>query len=86
MSKESITFRLDQAKRELLDQIATGLERDRSYVLNSAIDLYLDVNQWQIAEIQAGTAEADAGDFASDDEVAAVFTRLAANAQANRHK
>jgi predicted transcriptional regulator len=86
MSKESITFRLDQAKRELLDQIATGLERDRSYVLNSAIDLYLDVNQWQIAEIQAGIAEADAGDFASDDEVAAVFTRLAANAQANRHK
>jgi predicted transcriptional regulator len=76
MNKESITFRLDEGKRELLDQIATGLDRDRSYVLNSAIDLYLEVHQWQVAEIQQAIVEADAGDFATDAEVEAVFAQF----------
>ncbi len=76
MNKENITFRLDQDKRALLDQIATGLDRDRSYVPNAAIDLYLDVHQWQIAEIKQGIAEANAGDFAEPEEVEAIFTQL----------
>jgi predicted transcriptional regulator len=76
MNKESITFRLDSSKRELLDQIATGLDRDRSYVLNSAIDLYLEVHQWQVAEIQQAIVEADAGNFASEAEVEAVFAQF----------
>jgi predicted transcriptional regulator len=32
--------------------------------------------QWQIEEIQKGIAEADAGDFASDEEVKGTFARL----------
>jgi predicted transcriptional regulator len=76
MNKESITFRLDEGKRELLDEIATGLDRDRSYVLNRAIDLYLEVHQWQVAEIQQAVVEADAGNFATDAEVKAVFAQL----------
>lgn len=76
MSKENITFRLDNEKKVALDAIAASLNRDRSYVLNEAIDLYLDVYQWQIAEIEAGLAEADAGDFATDEEVQTVFAKL----------
>ncbi len=76
MSKENITFRLDNEKKVALDAIAAGLNRDRSYVLNEAIDLYLDVYQWQIAEIEAGLVEADAGDFATDEEVQTVFAKL----------
>lgn len=76
MNKESITFHFDSGKRELLDQIAVGLEQDLSYVLNRAIDLYLEVYQWQIAEIQQAFFEADAGDFATDAEVDAVFAQL----------
>jgi len=73
MSKENITFRLDGEKRVSLDDIAAGLDRDRSYVLNQAVDMYLEVYQSQIAEIKAGLVEADAGDFATDEEVEAVF-------------
>ncbi len=76
MSKENITFRLDNEKRVMLDTIAAGLDRDRTYVLNEAVDLYLEVYQWQIAEIEAGVAEADAGDYATDEEVQAVFAKL----------
>lgn len=76
MSKENITFRLDSEKRTALDVIAAGLDRDRSYILNEAINLYLEMHQWQIEEIQRGIAEADAGDFASKEEVQTVFARL----------
>ena len=76
MSKENITFRLDSEKRAALDSIAVGLDRDRSYLINEAITLYLEMHQWQIEEIQSGIAEADAGDFATEEEVNAVFARL----------
>ncbi|MDF5729832.1 MAG: CopG family transcriptional regulator [Rhizonema sp. PD38] len=76
MSKENITFRLENEKRVILDAIAAGLDRDRTYVLNEAIDLYLEVYQWQIAQIKAGLAEADTGDFATDEDVQSVFARL----------
>jgi len=36
---------------------------------------YLDVQVWQIEEILKGIEEADAGDFASEAEVNAVFER-----------
>lgn len=76
MSKENVTFRLDPDKRAALDAIAAGMERNLTYVLNQAINAYLEMHQWQLQEIQQGIAEADAGDFASEQEVSAVLTRL----------
>ena len=76
MNKETITFRVNRDKREALDLIAQGLDRDRSYVLNQAIENYLEMHRWQIEEINKAIAEADAGDFASDEEVDAVFDKL----------
>jgi predicted transcriptional regulator len=76
MSKENITFRLDSDKRTTLDAIAAGIDRDRSYILNEAITAYLEMHQWQIDQIQQGLAEAEAGDFASDEDVQAMFTQL----------
>jgi predicted transcriptional regulator len=76
MAKENVTFRLEQEKRDAIDGIAAGMDRDRSYVLNEAIDVYLEMHQWQLQEIHKGIAEADAGDFASEEEVMSVFTKL----------
>lgn len=76
MSKENITFRLDSEKRAALDAIAAGMDRDRSYVLNEAISIYLEMYQWQLEEINKGIVEAEAGDFATDEDVQAVFAKL----------
>lgn len=73
MSKENITFRVDSEKKMALDAIAASMDRDRSYVLNEAIAVYVEMHKWQIEEIKKGLAEADAGDFASEKEVEAVF-------------
>ncbi|MBE9040199.1 ribbon-helix-helix protein, CopG family [Oscillatoriales cyanobacterium LEGE 11467] len=76
MSKNNVTFRLDREKRAALDAIAASTDRNLSYVLNEAISLYLEIHQWHLAEIRQSLAEADAGDFASDAEVEAVFEKL----------
>jgi predicted transcriptional regulator len=76
MSQESFTFLLDSEKKEALKAIATVTDRDLTYVLNEAIASYLDIYQWLLDEINKGVAEAEAGDFASDDEAQAVFVNL----------
>lgn len=76
MNKENVTFRLDVQKRDALDAIAASMDRDRSYVLNEAVEAYLEMRQWQLKEITAAIAEADAGDFASPEEVKDTFAKL----------
>ena len=76
IAKETITFRLDRTKREALDAIAKELDRDRSYLLNEAIENYIEIYRWQIAEINLAIDEADADDFVSNAEVDTVFGRL----------
>jgi predicted transcriptional regulator len=44
-------------------------------ILNDAIDAYLQVQQWQLEHIKEGLRQADAGEFARDEEVAAAFAR-----------
>jgi predicted transcriptional regulator len=75
MPRESVTFRLDAEKRAELDAVAKALDRDRSYVLNEAVGAYLEVHRWQLAHIHESIRQADAGEFAADEEVAAAFDR-----------
>lgn len=64
-----VSFRIEQSKIRQLDQIAKALDRDRSYVLNEAVDNYLDLHRWQLEQIEAGIADAEAGRTYSTDEV-----------------
>ena len=75
MDLKTISFRLPNKKKDALDAIATALDRDRSYVLNEAVDAYLEVHRWQIEHIKAGLRQAAAGKFATKAEVAAAFKR-----------
>jgi predicted transcriptional regulator len=76
MNQENLTFPIDSDKKEALRTIANVMDRDLSYVLNEAIASYLEIYQWLLDEINKGVAETEAGDFASDDEVQAVFAKL----------
>ncbi len=74
-AKEAITVRLEAGKRAELDQLARTTSRDRSFLVNEAIDAYLAVHRWQITRIEQGLRQADQGEFASQDEVNAAFAR-----------
>ena len=75
MGRTTITVRLDSEKREALDAIAEVADRDRSYILNEAIDAYLDTHRWQVEHIRKGLRQARAGRFASEKEVRKALAR-----------
>ncbi|HTS48387.1 MAG TPA: ribbon-helix-helix protein, CopG family [Bryobacteraceae bacterium] len=72
---KTVSFRLPSEKKNALDAIAAAQDRDRSYVLNEAIDAYLEIHRWQIDHIKTGIRQAALGKFASKAEVAAAFER-----------
>lgn len=76
----TMTIRLDDEVRDRLDVLAEATQRSKSFLAAEAIRTYVESNEWQIAEIQAALKEADAGDFASDTEVAAVARKWRVNA------
>jgi predicted transcriptional regulator len=76
MEKSNVTVRLEANKIAMLDELAKAEDRDRSYLIKVAIDRYLAYQKWRIEEIKKAVAEADAGDFASDEEVEQMFNEL----------
>jgi predicted transcriptional regulator len=77
----TMTIRLEDEVKARLDKLADSTNRSKSFLAAQAIREFVDNNDWQIAEIQASLAEADAGDFASDKEVAALAKKWKVNAR-----
>lgn len=71
----TMTIRLEESLKTRLDKIAEATQRSKSFLANEALREYIDFNEWQIKEIKAGIKEADRGDFASDEEIEAIFTK-----------
>lgn len=76
VDKVNVTIRLEPEKVAILDELARGFDRDRSYLIKQAVDVYLALHRWQAEEIREALAEADAGDFASQEAVEAMFNEL----------
>jgi predicted transcriptional regulator len=76
VSKETMTVRIKPETRTALEAIAAALDRDRSYVVNEALAAYIGTHRWQVEHIRQGLREAEAGKFASGDEVKKVVRRL----------
>jgi RHH-type rel operon transcriptional repressor/antitoxin RelB len=68
----TMTIRLDDDVKDRLEQLAESTQRSKSFLAAEAIRQFVETSEWQIAEIHAALKEADAGDFASDEELAAV--------------
>ena len=65
----TMTIRLAPDIKDRLDLLAEATSRSKSYLAAEAIREYVETNEWQIRETRAALAEADAGAFASDEEV-----------------
>jgi len=76
----TMTIRLDDEVKERLDHLADATHRSKSFLAAEAIRAYVENNEWQIGEVRAALKEADAEDFASDKEVAAVARKWKVNA------
>ena len=75
MDTATLTLRVPVEVKDRLDKLADATHRTKSYLAGEAIRQYLDLEAWQVGEIQQAIKEADAGDFASDDQVDAVIRK-----------
>jgi predicted transcriptional regulator len=64
-----ISVRLPRALNRDLDKIAARLDRSRSWVIADAVDAYIDMQKEQIAMIEEGIRQADAGMGVPHEEV-----------------
>lgn len=76
----TMTIRLEEEVRDRLDRLAESTQRSKSFLAAEAIREFVENNEWQIAEIRAALKEANAGDFASDKDLAAVAKKWKVNA------
>jgi predicted transcriptional regulator len=73
--KENVSIRLDAEKLSKVEHIAALMDRDRSAIITEAVDAYLGFYDRQLAELEQAVKEADAGDFATQDEMDAVTNK-----------
>jgi len=75
----TITARLDSDTQARLEKLAAATSRSRSWLVAEAVKQYVAEQSWQVEAIEEGIREADAGNFASDDEVKEAFGRWGVN-------
>jgi RHH-type transcriptional regulator, rel operon repressor / antitoxin RelB len=71
-----VTARIDATLKARLDALARSTKRSKSFLAAEAIAAYVDLNEWQIGEIEAGIAELDAGEALSQAEAKKQYKQL----------
>ena len=74
----STSFRTSKDKIERIDAIAASMDRSRNWLLNKALDDILEHQACFVAEAQKGVEAAERGEFASPEEMAAIFSKFGA--------
>ncbi len=57
----NVTVRMPLKTQKKLDQIASGIDRSRNWLINEAIEQYLDVYEWQERRIRDRLKKAEKG-------------------------
>ena len=69
-NQRTVSFRIEEEKVAALDAIAKAMDRDRSYLLNQAVDGYLIDQKQFIALIEEGLKASREGRLIEDEPVA----------------
>jgi predicted transcriptional regulator len=64
-----ISFRIEPEKVAQLDTIAKAMDRDRSYLLNEAVEIYLADQRRFVAMVEEGLEDLRNGRYYTDEEV-----------------
>jgi RHH-type transcriptional regulator, rel operon repressor / antitoxin RelB len=76
----TMTIRLDDELKEQLERLAAATRRSKSFIATEAIREFIELNEWQVNEIQQALEEADASDFASESEIKQTFAKWGVDA------
>jgi predicted transcriptional regulator len=66
---ETLSIRIDAGTKKRLDALSKRSKRSKSFLAAEAIAAYVESEEWQLGELQAGMAELDSGQEVSHDKV-----------------
>ena len=76
----TVTIRLEAELKQRLERLAQAMQRSKSFLAAQAIRDFLELNEWQVQEIEQAIVETGTGDFASEDLVRKVFGKWGVSA------
>ena len=66
---ETLSIRIDATTKRRLDALSKRAKRSKSFLAAEAIAAYVESEEWQLGEVQAGMAELEEGNGVSHEKV-----------------
>lgn len=82
MSKP-ISIRITDRTSKRLDRLSQATDRSKSFLAAQAIEDFLDLQEWQVAAIQQGVAEAERGDVFTHEEALKALSKWGKSGRAD---
>jgi predicted transcriptional regulator len=73
---KTISFRIPSEAVKTLDALAETMDRDRTYLLNEAVERYLELNEYHIKLIKKGLRAAEKGNLVSHADVKKMISKM----------
>ena len=80
MTDRTASFRTDSDKLARVDRLAEAMDRSRSWLINDALERYLDYEEWFRNAVAEGIADLDKGQAVAHEDVIAEAQKLVSNA------
>lgn len=77
---KATTIRIEDEKVDRIDGLAKTLSRSRSWIINQAIDQFLEYEEWFIQEVYDGLKEVERGEVATQEEIVSIFRKWGVDA------
>ncbi len=65
-----ISLRVSEQKAREIEALAKATDRPKAWLLEQALDAYLETQSWQVARIERGLAEIERGEAVAHEEIA----------------
>lgn len=66
---ETLSIRLDAKTKRRLESLAKRSKRSKSFLAAEAIVAFVEAEEWQLGEIQAGLSDLEGGDVVEHEKV-----------------
>ena len=70
---QAISFRIRKTRAKALTRLAKNTERSRSWHIERAVEDYLEIQAWQLKQIELGLADVEAGRTIPHEEIVKEF-------------
>ena len=67
--RDQLSLRIASSTKKRIEQLAQATKRTKSFVIEEAINQYLELNEWQIASIERGLQDGRTGRVISHEDL-----------------